>query len=61
MEEFELYLNQKRIDSARFRMELPTEWARWKTEFDLTGPVVFDHARKFMLNPIRLQFPIHAS
>jgi hypothetical protein len=58
MEHFEDYLQQKRIDSVTFRDQLPEEWSRWKADFETSGAKAFDHSKKFLLNPIRLQFPI---
>jgi len=61
MDQFELYLVQKQIDAARFRAALPAEWSRWKSEFDAAGALAFDHSKKFLINPLRLQFPIIAT
>jgi hypothetical protein len=58
MEHFEHYLRQKRIDSVSFRDKLPEEWSRWKSDFESAGALAFDHSKKFLLNPIRIQFPI---
>lgn len=57
MASFIEFLNKKRIDAARFQAVLPSLYSKWEAEFSVQGPTSFDHARKFQLNPIRIQFP----
>lgn len=55
---FEDFLVKKRIDSNAFRSSYEEEWLKFRSEFDRSGEASFDARKKFMLNNLRLQFPL---
>lgn len=58
MGDFKDFLLRKQINPEGFRMGLPKEWERWNAEFEQIGEQAFDLQKKFLLNPMRLQFPL---
>jgi len=56
--EFEEYLKKKKIDPIQFRSKEQTKYESLKVYFDAAGFQSFDHAKKFLINPIRRQFPL---
>lgn len=58
---FENYLREKRIDVDRFRATAPEEWERMASHFTALGSHAFDARKKFLINNIRLQFPLSAA
>lgn len=61
MSDLEIYLREKRIDGGRFRATRPDEYARWESEWAVLGKAAFDQRKKFLLNPLRLEFPLGAA
>lgn len=58
MDHFKKYLLDKRIDSDRFRQDLPEEWNALQREFETGGEKPFQLRKRFMLNPLRLEYPL---
>lgn len=55
---FKKYLVGKRIDSDWFQRELPREWEALRHEFETGGEKSFQLRKRFMLNPLRLEYPL---
>ena len=54
---FEKYLLSIKIDSARFRREQAEEWNSLRHEFEIGGEKSFFLRKRFLLNPLRLEYP----
>jgi hypothetical protein len=54
---FENYLFSKKIDAIRFRQEQPEEWNALRHEFEAGGEKSFFSRKRFLLNPLRLEYP----
>ena len=58
MDKFVDYLGKKQIDAQRFRESWPDEESRLRNEFQQGGAIAFELRKKFLLNNLRLEFPI---
>jgi hypothetical protein len=52
------FLKEKKIDPDAFRSGLPLMWAKWNADFAVTSTASFDLRVKFLLNNLRLEFPL---
>ena len=55
---FALYLQQKRISGTRFKEELFDLYQSLQSEFLKSSPAGFDARKKFLINNLRLQYPL---
>ena len=52
------FLSAKKIDVAAFKAALPAEYEALEDAYAQMSPKSFDQQKKFVFNPIRLQFPL---
>jgi hypothetical protein len=55
---FETYLAEKKIDSQAFKEHEPERWQEFQSLFELVHPESFTAQKKFLINPIRRQYPL---
>ena len=55
---FEAFLESKKIDSAALRKDRAEEYAQLSKEYWLLSENSFDQQKKFIFNPLRLEFPL---
>ncbi|WP_226388903.1 hypothetical protein [Penaeicola halotolerans] len=55
---FEVYLQQKKIDSVTFQQREPERWQAFKQVFDQISPESFTQQKLFLINQIRRNYPL---
>jgi hypothetical protein len=55
---FEEYLLSKKIDSASFKSSESLLWQTWEVEFNQMHPQSFTSQKLYLINPIRLRYPL---
>lgn len=58
MQEFDNYLEEKKIDSTTFRREDTVKYEEFKKIFDQVSPASFSHQKLFVINSIRRKYPL---
>ena len=58
MDEFESYLEKKKIDPQLFKVGEPDKYTAFKALFDVVHPESFTAQKLFLINHIRRRFPL---
>lgn len=52
------YLKSKKIDSEKFKEELPEQYVEWLTLFDQVHPDSFTQQKLFLINDLRRKYTL---
>ncbi|MEM7038065.1 MAG: hypothetical protein AAF570_13865 [Bacteroidota bacterium] len=58
MTPFEAFLQQNKIQASSFKRTLLQEWEAMEREFGAMGEKSFEKRKRFLLNNLRLEFPL---
>ena len=58
MQEFDIYLEEKKIDSKAFRTKEASKYEEFKKVFDQVSPASFTQHKLFVINSIRRKYPL---
>jgi hypothetical protein len=56
--DFDDYLLKKKIDPNQFRSKEQSKYQSLKDYYNASGPLSFEHAKKFLINPTRRRYPL---